>query len=95
MNIRQDIRPVTYLKTHAALVLGQINSTRRPMIITQDGESRAVLQDPESYERMRDALALMKLLAHGETDVRKKRVIAQDGVFAALKAKLKRINVEA
>lgn len=90
MNIRHDIRPVTYLKTRAAAVLDQLNSTHRPIIITQDGEPRAVLQDPESYERMRKALALMKLLAQGETDVLKGRLLEQDPLFAALKSKLKK-----
>lgn len=90
MNIRQDIRPVTYLKTRAAAVLDQLNLTRRPIIITQDGEPRAVLQDPVSYERMRKALALMKLLAQGESDVLKGRFLEQDALFAALRAKLKK-----
>lgn len=90
MNIRQDIRPVTYLKTRAAAVLDQINNTHRPIIITQDGEPRAVIQDPESYEGMRKAVALMKLLAQGESDIRKGRVVEQDGLFVVLKDKLKK-----
>jgi prevent-host-death family protein len=88
MNINQDIRPITYLKMRAAAVLDQINYTHRPIIITQDGEPRAVLQDAESYERMKKAIALMKLLAQGEADVRKGRVIQQEKVFTALKTKL-------
>jgi prevent-host-death family protein len=90
MNIRQDIRPVTYLKTKAAAVLDQINDTHRPMIITQDGEPRAVIQDPESYESMRQALAMLKLLAQGEEDVRRGRVVPQERVFAGLRARLKK-----
>lgn len=90
MNIDQDIRPVTYLKTRTAAVLAQINDTGRPVIITQDGEPRAVIQDPGSYERMRKALALMKLLAQGEADVLKGRVIKQGRLFAALRKRLKK-----
>lgn len=90
MNINQDIRPITYLKTRAAAVLAQINDTHRPIIITQDGEPRAVIQDAGSYERMRKAIALMKLLAQGEADVRKGRVVEQGRLFGALKAKLKK-----
>ncbi len=90
MNIRQDIRPVTYLKTRSASVLEQINATRRPIIITQDGEPRAVIQDPESFESARKALALMKLLAQGEADARGGAVVANDEVFSTLKARLRR-----
>ncbi len=90
MNIKQDIRPVTYLKERAAAVLDQINSTHRPIIITQDGEPRAVIQDPQSYERMKTALALMKLLAQGEADVKKGKILEQERMFAELKTQLKK-----
>ena len=71
MSIDEDIRPVTYLKSRAADLLRQVNRTRRPVIITQNGEPRAVLQDPKSYEDMRNALGLLKLIAQGEEDILK------------------------
>ena len=81
MNITNDIKPITYLKSKAADLLNQINETHRPVIITQNGEPRAVLQDPESYENMRNAIGLMKLISQGESDVRDGNVKAQDDVF--------------
>ena len=81
MNISNDIKSVTYLKAKAADLLNQINETHRPVIITQNGEPRAVLQDPESYENMRNAIGLMKLISQGESDVRNGNVKAQDEVF--------------
>ncbi|MDO3376849.1 type II toxin-antitoxin system Phd/YefM family antitoxin [Geoalkalibacter halelectricus] len=56
----------------------------KPVIITQNGEPRAVLQDPKSYEDMRNAIGLLKLLSQGEEDVRSGQVTAQDEVFAQL-----------
>jgi prevent-host-death family protein len=53
MKILQDIKPVAYLKSRAADLLKQINETHRPVIITQNGEPKAILQDPKSYENMR------------------------------------------
>lgn len=90
MEINQDIKPVTFLKTKTAAVLAQINDTKRPLIITQDGEPRAVIQDPASYERTRKALALMKLISQGEEDVRKGRVSKQTSVFAEMRERLKK-----
>ena len=89
MNIRQDIRPVTYLKTQAAAVLDQINDTHRPIIITQDGEPRAVIQDPETYESMKRSISLLKILAQGEADARNGRLIEQKNLFASLKRNAK------
>lgn len=84
MSIENDIRPVTYLKSRAADLLKQVNETQRPVIITQNGEPRAVLQDPQSYESMRNALGLLKLISQGEEDLRKGKTRAQKEVFSRI-----------
>lgn len=89
MNITNEIKPVTYLKSRAADLLKQINETHRPVIITQNGEPKAVLQDPESYENMRNAIGILKLISQGEEDIKSGSVKSQEAVFADLEAKLK------
>ncbi|MFN7974122.1 MAG: type II toxin-antitoxin system Phd/YefM family antitoxin [Acidobacteriota bacterium] len=88
MAIKEDIRSVTYLKAKAADLLVQVNETHRPVIITQNGQARAVLQDPETFERMRMAIGLLKLLSQGEEDARQGRLTSHDEVFRKLRAKL-------
>ena len=89
MNITKDIRPVTYLKSRAAELLNQINETQRPVIITQNGEPRAVLQDPISYENMRNAIGILKLISQGEADIRDGKVKSQEDVFKDIEVTLK------
>ncbi|WP_394753445.1 type II toxin-antitoxin system Phd/YefM family antitoxin [Crenothrix sp.] len=86
MKISTDIKPVSYLKLHSADLLNQVNETHRPVIITQNGEPRAVLQDTDSYENMRTALGLLKLLAQAENDVRQGNTVTQAQVFDNLAA---------
>ena len=81
MNISKDIRPVTYLKSRAADLLKQINDTHRPVIITQNGEPRAVLQDPQSYEDMRNAIGILKLISQGEEEIKDGKSKPQEEVF--------------
>lgn len=88
MKMREDIRPVTYLKSQAADLLDQLNKTHRPVVITQNGEARAVIQDPESYERTKSAIGLLKLLVQGEEDIRSGKTFRQDEVFERLAQKL-------
>lgn len=90
MNITDDIKPVTYLKSRAADLLNQINETHRPVIITQNGEPRAVLQDPKSYENMRNAIGLLKLLSQGEVDIRSGQTKSQENVFNEIEGTLKK-----
>ncbi|MHC5036764.1 MAG: type II toxin-antitoxin system Phd/YefM family antitoxin [Planctomycetota bacterium] len=85
MSMEEDIRPITYLKTRASDLLRQVNETRRPVVITQNGEPKAVLQDTQSYESMRNALGLLKLIAQGEEDIRKGNVRSQGAVFSRVK----------
>lgn len=89
MTISKDIRPITYLKSKAPDLLKQINETRRPVIITQNGEPRAVLQDPESYENMRNAIGILKLISQGEQDVKDGKLKPQEEVFTAIDKLLK------
>jgi prevent-host-death family protein len=89
MNITNDIKPVTYLKSRTADLLRQINQTHRPVIITQNGEPRAVLQDPKSYENMRNALGLLKLISAGEADIREGRTKSQEEMFDEIESALK------
>ena len=84
MSFETDIRPVSYLKSRAAELLKQVNDTHRPVVITQNGEPKAVLQDPASYESMRNAIGLLKLIAQGEQAVREGRVKSQEDVFSDL-----------
>ena len=88
MNLVEDIQPVTYLKSHAANLLQQVNETHRPVIITQNGVARGILQDPESYESTKNALAMLKLMVQGEADIRAGRLADQEEVFSRIRARI-------
>ena len=90
MNMKTDIKPVTFLKAKAADLLKQINETHRPVIITQNGEPKAVLQDPESYENMRNAIGILKLISMGEEDIKNGNILEQEDVFKNIEEKMKK-----
>lgn len=89
MNLSEDIKPITYLKSRAADLLKQINETHRPVVITQNGEPKAILQDPESYENMRNAIGILKLISAGEEDIKNGKSKSQEEVFANIDTILK------
>ena len=89
MQISNDIKPVTYLKSRTSDVLKQINETHRPMIITQNGEAKAVIQDPQSYENMKNAISMLKLLSFAEEDIKNGNLLDEDEVFSAVEELLK------
>jgi prevent-host-death family protein len=83
-----DVKPITYMKTHSAELVAAVNKKRSPVVITQNGEPRVVVMDIESYERTQDALALLKLIAQSEEDLRKGKWLSQAQMEAELRKRL-------
>lgn len=79
---------VSYVKAHLAEVIHEVNASRHPLVVTQNGASTVVIQDHESYQRTRDALMMLKLVAMGEADIAKGRTVPQAEVFSSLKQRL-------
>lgn len=69
MGYPSRIKPISYLKANAAEVLLDLAEKREPMVITQNGEAKAVIQDVASFEQTQEMLALLKLLALGNRDI--------------------------
>ncbi|WP_010544514.1 type II toxin-antitoxin system Phd/YefM family antitoxin [Sphingomonas elodea] len=85
MRYSEQVKPVSYLKANAADVLRSLAEGGAPLVITQNGEARAVLQDVASYQATQEALALLKLLALGTRDVDAGRVVPAREAIARLR----------
>lgn len=81
------IKPISYLKANAAEVLLQLTEQREPLVITQNGEAKAVMQDVASYEETQETLALLKILVLGSREVEEGRVKPVAKVVSRLRAK--------
>jgi prevent-host-death family protein len=87
MRYSSQVKPISYLKANAAEVLTQLTEQREPMIITQNGEAKAVLQDVASFEETQETLALLKILALGNQDVEDEKTTPVADVIARLRNK--------
>ena len=74
MKISNRIKPISYLKAHAAEIMRNLSEQREPMVITQNGEAKVVMQDIESYEHSQETMALLKILAIGNHQIDKGKV---------------------
>ena len=87
MRYSSQVKPISYLKANAAEVLAQLAAQRQPLVITQNGEAKAVLQDVASFEQTQETLALLKILALGNQDVAAGKVKPAADVVSRLRAK--------
>lgn len=69
MRYSAQVKPISYLKANAAEILLDLAEKQEPMVITQNGEAKAVIQDVASFEQTQETLALLKLLAIGNQDI--------------------------
>lgn len=87
MRYSSQVKPISYVKANAAEVLARLAEERRPLVITQNGEAKAVIQDVASYEETQETLALLKILALGNAEIEAGKVKPVTEVVARLRAK--------
>lgn len=87
MRYSTQVKPISYLKANAAEVLNDLAERREPLVITQNGQARAVMQDVASYEQTQETLALLKVLALGNREIEEGKVKPLAEVVARLRAK--------
>ena len=85
MRLSRQIKPISYLKAHAAELVRAIAAQPEPLIITQNGEAKAVLQSIDSYEQMQETVALLKMLALGNRQIDAGQVRPAADVVAQLR----------
>ena len=85
MKLSSQIKPISYVKAHAAEVVRTLAERPEPLIITQNGEAKAVLQDIASYEQTQETLALLKILALGDRQIAAGEVQPAAEVIARLR----------
>ena len=78
MKPSERIKPISYVKSHVSEIVGSLSEEGEPLIITQNGEAKAVLLDYDSYEQTRETLALLKILALGNKQIEEGKVVPAD-----------------
>jgi prevent-host-death family protein len=89
MKLSESVKPISYLKTHTAEAVRDVANGRQPMVITQHGEAKAVLQDITAYEQTQESLALLKMLAQSSKSLAKGRSKLVKKAFADVRRRIK------
>ena len=88
VNLRENVKPISYVKTNAAEMMRYVSERKNPIIITQNGEAKAVLIDIDTYQDTEDAFALMNIMKLAEKDIENGKVRRADDVFKDLKERI-------
>ena len=94
MKIKDTIKPISYIKTNAAEMLKKVNETHNPIIITQNGEAKAVLLDLQTYQSLMDSIGILKILSQSEKDIEREQVYTQKDIFLEMDKKIKKLKAK-
>jgi prevent-host-death family protein len=85
MKLSSQIKPISYLKAHAAEIVRNLGEHREPLVITQNGEAKVVMQDIETYEQTQETLAFLKILALGTRQIEEGKVQPAENMIKRLR----------
>jgi len=89
MKLSESVKPVSYVKAHASEIIRKVSEEQAsPVVITQNGEAKAVLMGIQEYEQMQESLAMLKLVAMSAKDIEEGRTVSVDDAFAAARGRL-------
>lgn len=83
-DMAEDIHPATELPLRGEALLRQVQETRRPIVLTQEGKGAAVLVDVASFQSLIEELDLLRDVHRGLADVEAGRVVSQEDARARL-----------
>lgn len=88
MKFSEDIKPISYLKTHASEVIRDVAENQKTLIITHNGEAKVILQDVKVYEKTQEGIALLKILALSGKEIKKGQYKPLEKSFADVKKRI-------
>jgi len=78
INLAQDLKSISYVKAHTTEIVRHVENSKTPVVITQNGEAKAIIIDIKSYQKTINAINLAKLLSFGEKDIKNGNVISHE-----------------
>ena len=89
MKLSRSIKPISYLKQNTAEAVKNVAEHQNPMIITQNGEAKAVLMDITEYEQTQDTLALLKMIAQSKVNYQEGNHKSAKKAFSDIRKQIK------
>jgi prevent-host-death family protein len=89
MKLSSSIKPISYLKAHTSELINKLSADQTPLVITQNGEAKAVVQDIASYEQTQESLAMLKMIAQSQQNISEGKVHISRKTFKSLRLQLR------
>ena len=89
MKFSSSVKPISLVKAHMSEIVEGLSKTHGKVVITHNGEAKAVLQDIESYEELQDSLAMLKIVAVSAKSIREGKGLTVENAFSDVRKRVK------
>ena len=89
MKYSTSVKPISYLKTHASRMIRELSDNQGTLIVTHNGQAKAIVQDIRTFERTQEALALLKILTQSQRNIQRGKAKPLDAVVTSLKRRIR------
>ena len=89
MKYSTSVKPISYLKTHASRMIRELSDNQGTLIVTHNGQAKAIVQDIRTFERTQEALALLKILTQSQRNIQRGKAKRLDAVVTSLKRRIR------
>ncbi len=94
MKLSTSVKPISYLKAHASRLIRELSTHQGTLVVTHNGQAKAVLQDIHTFEQTQETLALLKILTRSQQNVRRGKVKTLDAAFSSLDKRIQAFKNE-
>lgn len=89
MKLSTSVKPISYLKAHASRLIRELSTNPGTLVVTHNGQAKAVVQDIHTFERTQETLALLKILTRSQQNVRRGKVKSLEATFTSLDQRIR------
>jgi len=80
IQLDKDIQPLSEFRSRLAFYFAKVKKTKRPLVITQNGKSAAILIDVSEYESMVEKIEVLEDIELAESQIKDGLVITHQDV---------------
>jgi antitoxin YefM len=88
INLEQDIRPLSDFRSNAAALIKQLHATRRPLVLTQRGQSAVVVLGVREYERLLEEMELLRDVHAAEQELEAGGGLSHEEALTQIRSRL-------
>ncbi|MCD4817266.1 MAG: type II toxin-antitoxin system Phd/YefM family antitoxin [Candidatus Cloacimonetes bacterium] len=94
MNLSESIKSLNYFKLHTAEAIQKIIENHQPLILTENGDAKVIVQNIKDYEQFQESIVMLKILALSNKNLQEGKYNQLKESFSSVRNRIQDYNNE-